>query len=103
MLSDPTRIRIILALRAGELPVSELAERVGKNPTVVSQHLAKLRWGKVVASRQEGTRVFYSLIDDHARQLVSHAVFQAEHVVDGGVPAHHLAVPAVDDPADSAR
>ena len=88
LLSDPTRIRIILALRGGELPVGELAERVGKTPTVVSQHLAKLRWGKVVQARQEGTRVFYSLIDEHARELVTHAVFQAEHVV-GGVPEHH--------------
>lgn len=88
LLSDATRIRIILALRDGELPVGELAERVGKSATAVSQHLAKLRWAKVVLARQEGTRVFYSLIDDHARQLVMHAVFQAEHVVDG-IPPHH--------------
>lgn len=92
LLSDPTRIRIILALRAGELPVGELAERVGKSPTAVSQHLAKLRWGKVVSTRQAGTRVFYNLIDEHARELVNHAVFQAEHVVDV-FPAHHLAEP----------
>lgn len=90
LLSDATRIRIILALRGGELAVGELAERVGKSPTVVSQHLAKLRWGKVVAARHEGTRVFYRLIDEHARHLVTHAVFQAEHVVDGNVPEHHL-------------
>jgi DNA-binding transcriptional ArsR family regulator len=89
LLSDATRIRIILALRAGELPVSELAERVGKSPTVVSQHLAKLRWGKIVRARQEGTRVYYSLIDEHARSLVTHAVFQAEHVVEG-MPPHHV-------------
>lgn len=89
LLSDATRIRIILALRGGELSVNELAERVGKSPTVVSQHLAKMRWGRIVATRQEGTRVFYSLIDEHARQLVTHAVFQAEHVIDG-VPRHHL-------------
>lgn len=89
LLSDATRVRIILALREGEQAVSELAEQVGKSPTVVSQHLAKLRWGKIVQARQKGTRVFYSLIDDHARQLVTHAVFQAEHVVDG-VPPHHL-------------
>lgn len=88
LLSDATRVRIILALRDGELAVGELAERVGKSPTAVSQHLAKLRWGKIVATRQEGTRVFYSLIDEHARELVTHAVFQAEHVVDG-IPPHH--------------
>ncbi len=91
LLSDATRIRIILALRTGELAVSELAERVGKPPTVVSQHLAKLRWGRVVQARQEGTRVYYSLIDEHARQLVTHAVFQAEHVIDGDMPPHQQA------------
>lgn len=69
--------------------MGELAERVGKPPTAVSQHLAKLRWGKVVATRQEGTRVYYSLIDEHARELVTHAVFQAQHVVDI-FPEHHL-------------
>jgi len=56
---------------------------------VISQHLAKLRWGKIVAARQEGNRAFYSLIDEHARELVAHAVFQAHHVVIGA-PAHHL-------------
>jgi DNA-binding transcriptional ArsR family regulator len=54
----------------------------------VSQHLAKLRWAKIVRARQEGTRVFYSLIDEHARNLVTQAVFQAEHVVDD-IPRHH--------------
>lgn len=90
LLSDATRIRIILALRAGELAVGELAERVGKSPTVVSQHLAKLRWGRIVAARQDGNRVFYSLIDEHARQLVTHAVFQAEHALGDTLPEHHL-------------
>jgi DNA-binding transcriptional ArsR family regulator len=95
LLSDATRIRIILALREGELPVGELADRVDKSPTAVSQHLAKLRWGKVVEARQEGTRVFYSLIDEHARELVNHAVFQAEHVVEGVFPPHHLTAEGV--------
>ena len=98
LLSDPTRIRIVLALETGELAVSELAERVGKAPAAVSQHLAKLRWAKVVQTRQEGTRVFYSLIDEHARELVHQAVFQAEHVVDFW-PRHHRSVA---DPANQA-
>lgn len=89
LLSDATRVRIILALRDGEHAVGELAERVGKSPTAVSQHLAKLRWGRIVRSRQEGTHVYYSLIDEHARRLVTHAVFQAEHVVHD-LPDHHL-------------
>lgn len=88
LLSDPTRIRIILTLDVEELSVGELAERVGKSPTSVSQHLAKLRWGKIVQTRQEGTRAYYSLVDEHARELVHQALYQAEHVVDFW-PRHH--------------
>ncbi|MEZ0163725.1 ArsR/SmtB family transcription factor [Kineococcus sp. LSe6-4] len=82
LLSDPTRIRIVLALRAGETSVNELADLVGKSPTAVSQHLAKLRWGRVVTTRQDGNRVFYRLADEHARTLVAEAVSHAEHALE---------------------
>jgi DNA-binding transcriptional ArsR family regulator len=88
LLADATRVRIILALRDEELSVNHLADIVDKSPTAVSQHLAKLRWGRIVKARQEGNRVFYSLVDEHARTLVSQAVFQAQHAVDER-PAHH--------------
>ena len=71
MLADQTRMKILLVLRDGELPVGELAGRVGKTPTSVSQHLAKLRMARMVHARQEGTRVFYSLVDEHAATLVT--------------------------------
>jgi DNA-binding transcriptional ArsR family regulator len=88
MLADATRVRIILALRDTELAVGELAAAVGKSPTVASQHLAKLRLARMVATRQDGTRVYYRLVDEHARDLVSSAIFQAQHAVDEH-PAHH--------------
>lgn len=86
MLADATRVRIVLALSDGELPVNDLAEQVGKSPAAVSQRLAKLRLARAVATRQEGTRVFYRLTNEHARQLVSDSVFQAEHQLDGTPP-----------------
>ena len=82
MLADATRIRIILALRDEELSVNHLADIVDKSPAAVSQHLAKLRLARIVATRQEGTRVFYRLANEHARQLVADAIFQAEHALD---------------------
>ena len=88
LLSDPTRIRVILALQDGERSVTQLADTVGKSPTVVSQHLAKMRLGRLVRARREGTAMFYSLIDEHVRRLVTEAVFQAEHTVDDD-PRHH--------------
>lgn len=88
MLADATRVRIILALGQGELSVGQLAEAAGKSPTVVSQHLAKMRLASMVACRHEGTRVFYRLVDEHALELVTQAMYQAEHAATG-VPPHH--------------
>ncbi|MGI8415501.1 MAG: ArsR/SmtB family transcription factor [Nakamurella sp.] len=88
MLADATRVRLILALREEEMSVNNLAEIVDKSPAAVSQHLAKLRLARFVTTRQEGTRVFYRLANEHASQLVSDAIFQAEHSLDG-TPRHH--------------
>lgn len=88
MLADATRVRIILALREGELAVGALAEVVGKSPAAVSQHLAKMRLARMVSTRQDGTKVMYRLENEHARQLVADAIYQAEHAL-GGMPAHH--------------
>ncbi|MGM7776510.1 ArsR/SmtB family transcription factor [Arthrobacter sp. KNU-44] len=90
MLADATRVRIVLALRNGEMAVGALAEIVGKSPAAVSQHLAKMRLARMVSTRQDGTRVMYRLENEHARQLVADAIFQAEHAL-GGTPAHHRA------------
>ncbi|WP_022900138.1 MULTISPECIES: ArsR/SmtB family transcription factor [Humibacter] len=91
MLADATRVRIVLALRdVEELSVNHLADIVDKPPSAVSQHLAKLRLARIVATRQDGQRVFYRLENEHARQLVSDAIFQAEHSL-GGAPRHHHA------------
>lgn len=91
LLADATRVRIILALRGSEeLPVNRLAEIVDKSPAAVSQHLARLRMARIVTTRQDGQRVYYRLANEHASQLVSDAIFQAEHsVANGQVPAHH--------------
>jgi DNA-binding transcriptional ArsR family regulator len=88
MLADATRVRVVLALRDGELSVNRLAEIVDKSPAAVSQHLAKLRLARMVTTRQEGQRVFYRLENEHASKLVSDAIFQAEHSL-GGLPRHH--------------
>ncbi|MDN5892444.1 ArsR/SmtB family transcription factor [Arthrobacter sp. AOP36-A1-22] len=89
LLADATRVRIILALRRSEeLSVNHLADIVYKSPAAVSQHLAKLRMARIVAARQEGQRVFYRLENEHASQLVTDAIFQAEHSLDDR-PRHH--------------
>ncbi len=88
MLADATRIRLILAMRDGEMSVNNLADILAKPAASVSQHLAKLRLARMVSTRRQGTTIFYSLTDEHALQLVRASLLQAEHSVDA-VPRHH--------------
>lgn len=87
LLADPTRLRIVLALRGGEQSVGAIAEQVGKSQAAVSQHLAKMRMSRLVATRQDGARIFYRLANDHAVELIQVAVHQSEHAV--GDPLSH--------------
>lgn len=90
MLADATRVQVLWALTSHEMSVNELAEHVGKPAPSVSQHLAKLRMARLVRTRREGTTVFYSMENEHVCQLVTDAVFNAEHA-GPGVPPHHRA------------
>ena len=88
MLADATRVQVLWALVSREMSVNDLATHVGKPAPSVSQHLAKLRMARLVRTRREGTTIFYSLDNDHIGQLVTDAVFNAEHA-GPGVPGHH--------------
>lgn len=90
MLADATRVQVLWALTSREMSVNELAEHVGKPAPSVSQHLAKLRMARLVRTRREGTTIFYSMENEHVCQLVTDAVFNAEHA-GPGVPPHHRA------------
>ena len=87
-LSNESRLLVLCFLtEAGELSAGELTERVGLSQSALSQHLAKLRLARIVTTRQEGTRVFYRLSDEHAVAIVDEALKQAEHAI--GAPHHH--------------
>jgi DNA-binding transcriptional ArsR family regulator len=89
MLADATRVRILWTLIGRELSVNQLAGEVGKLPASVSQHLAKLRMTRLVQTRREGTQIFYRLENEHVAQLITDAIYNAEH--NGPeVPGHHL-------------
>ena len=60
-LSSPARLRIIDALREGELSAGEICLAVGARKANVSQHLAVMRERGIVESRRSGTNVYYSL------------------------------------------
>lgn len=88
MLADATRVQVLWALTEREMSVNDLAEHIGKPAPSVSQHLAKLRMARLVRTRRDGTTIFYSVENEHVCQLVTDAVFNAEHA-GPGVPRHH--------------
>ena len=90
MLADATRVQLLWVLVGREMSVNDLAAAVGKPAPSVSQHLAKLRMARLVSTRRDGTTIFYSLDNDHVRQLVTDAVFNAEHAGQA-IPPHHRA------------
>ncbi len=68
-LSDPSRVRLISALLAGELCVHDLAAALGMSHSAVSHQLRLLRSLNLVRFRKEGRIVYYSLDDEHVEHL----------------------------------
>ena len=63
---DPTRVRIIAALRQGELCVCELVDALEISQSTLSTHLQVLRQTGMVTTRKEGRWIYYSLTDRKA-------------------------------------
>ena len=74
VLSDPTRLQVVHALLtapAGELCVCDIAYSLGRDDTTISHQLRVLRNQHVVAMRKVGRVVYYRLVDEHIRQLLT--------------------------------
>jgi DNA-binding transcriptional ArsR family regulator len=69
-LAHPLRVRILEALRQGELGVNELCSRLGVEQSTLSQQLAVLRTRDIVAGRKSGNMVFYSVTDPATFRLL---------------------------------
>ncbi len=74
LLGEPSRMKILLALFEGELCVGHISEIIGCKQSITSQHLRKLRDGRVIKSRKEGNLVLYSLKDRHVADIIKLAL-----------------------------
>ncbi|MDR2150173.1 MAG: metalloregulator ArsR/SmtB family transcription factor [Spirochaetaceae bacterium] len=80
VLTDPTRLKILYALGAGELCVFDLSVSIGAGVSSVSHHLASLKQVRLVKSRRDGRVIYYSLDDDHVHSILD---FAREHLGEG--------------------
>jgi DNA-binding transcriptional ArsR family regulator len=62
-MADPTRLRILHVLQAGELCVTDILADVGGSQANVSKHLSVLRRAGLVDYRREGINVYYHIED----------------------------------------
>lgn len=69
ILADPTRRRLVEALRGGERSVGELVEQVDIGQPGVSRQLAVLQEANFVVVRPEGRRRLYALRPEPFQEL----------------------------------
>jgi ArsR family transcriptional regulator len=74
VLGDPTRVRILDALSAGELCVCDIASLVGISESAVSHQLRLLRGMRLVRPRRAGRLVYYVVDDQHILELLKQAL-----------------------------
>lgn len=72
-LCDPTRIKIVRALRDTTLAASDIAHVVGRDRAATSQHLRVLRELGVVVAERKGNVVRYSLANDLTGAIIEEA------------------------------
>jgi ArsR family transcriptional regulator len=71
VLSEPSRLKIVLALSKGEMCVYHIVEAVNSNQSAVSHQLRILKDNNIVKSKRDGQSIVYSLIDEHIMQIIS--------------------------------
>lgn len=79
LLSDPGRLRLLLALLQGEMCVCDLAAVTGQSESATSHALRLLRAHRIVAVRRAGRMAYYRLDDAHVRLLLDLALAHIEH------------------------
>ncbi len=67
---DSTRLKLLWALEREEMCVCDLAVLLNMTKSAVSHQLKTLRQQKLVKFRKEGKTVYYSLLDEHVKNIL---------------------------------
>lgn len=78
--ADSTRIKILWALHESELCVCDIAVVLDMTKSAVSHQLKILRQSNLVKNRKDGKIVYYSLSDDHVKEILEMAMEHLEEL-----------------------
>lgn len=84
-LGDASRLGIVIYLLNNEANVSQIANNVHLSQPLVSHHLRLLKDLRILKSTKKGQRVYYSLNDDHIKEIVEVGIL---HIAHGGHDVH---------------
>ncbi|MEZ6142464.1 MAG: metalloregulator ArsR/SmtB family transcription factor [Zavarzinella sp.] len=76
-MGDPARMHILVLLMDQECCVSELVEHLGEKNSTISQRLKILHTEGLLRRRRDKSHLYYSLADDHVRDLVRNMMAHA--------------------------
>jgi len=76
---DTTRIKIIYALFSSEMCVCDIAALLGMNQSAISHQLRILKQARLVKFRKDGKIVYYSLDDEHVKQIFDCGLLHISH------------------------
>lgn len=79
LVSDYTRVRIVVLLTKGALSVNEIAEALDMSQSAISHQLRLLKAGKLVRAQRDGKQMIYQLDDDHVKILIEVGM---EHIME---------------------
>lgn len=80
---DSTRIKILSALLEHEMCVCDIAAALGMTQSAISHQLGVLKRAKLVKFRREGKVVYYSLDDDHVKQVFEQGFSHIKEIYSG--------------------
>jgi ArsR family transcriptional regulator len=79
VIGDKTRLKILLALFESELCVYDIAEILEMSQSAISHQLRVLKQSGFVKYRKEGREVYYSLDDDHVKNILDQGIEHIRH------------------------
>lgn len=79
LLGDQTRIKILYALFESPMCVCDIAVLLGMSQSAISHQLRVLKQADLVKYRKEGRIVFYSLNDDHVKNILDEGMDHINH------------------------
>lgn len=79
ILGDNTRVKILFALDYNEMCVCDIANVLNMTKSSISHQLSYLKDLNIVKSRKSGKEVYYSLDDEHVKEVFEVAISHIEH------------------------